>query len=282
MERLSAQARRVGRNNLLFAGVTNFFGKPLHLSSINGFLVRWCEELGLNEMIHPHQFRKTLAMFLIYQDTVNLPLIKRLFSHKSLKMTLVYITKLPGIAQEVKLALLEQNMELIGELLEAARKGVIGGSAGLRIKENIQSGKYAAMLNDDGWETLDQYVDSLLDEGLTLLHRASLGVICTKTPAVDQAAPCDPPFAQKIKRLHPNIQNCDPLECKWAVFTENSVLKLVNEIKAHRKWLKHKYASEGQKQFSARTIASSQERLLELDFNEEGEKLATVSGERIA
>jgi integrase len=282
MERLSAHARRVGGNNFLFASATTMFGKPISLGAVNGFLAKWCEELGLNEMVHPHQFRKTLAMFLIYQDTGNLPLIKRLFSHKSLKMSLVYITKLPGMAQEVKLALLEQNRELMSELLEAAVTGVIGGSAGLRIKEHVRSGNYAAMLNDDGWETLEQYVDSLLDEGVTLLHRASLGVICTKTLSVDQNAPCDPPYAPRIKRLRPNVQNCDPLECKWAVFTETSVSKLQNEIRAHRKWLNHPYASADQKSFSEKTIASCLAKLRELGFSEDGERLPIGLAERIA
>jgi len=282
MERLSAHARRVGETNYLFAGATLIFGKQISLGSINGFLTRFCEDLGLEELIHPHQFRKTLAMFFIYQDTASLPLIKRLFSHKSLKMSLAYVTKLPGMAQEVKLALLEQNMELMSELLEAAANGTIGGSAGLRIKEQVRSGKYAAVLNDDGWETLEQYVDSMLEEGVMLLHRASMGVICTKTLSVDETAPCDPPYAPKIKRLHPNVQNCDPLECKWAVFTENSVSKLQNNIKAHQIWRDHPYASDRQKRFSEKTISSCLARLRELGVVDGSDQAAFSTVERTA
>jgi integrase len=282
LERLTKPAREFGQTNLLFTSVTINFGKPLGLSSINAFFIYWCENLGLGEMIHPHQFRKTLAMFLIYQDSGNLPLIKRLFSHKSLRMSLAYITKLPGIAQEVKLILLEQNRALMSELLQAASKGVISGAAGLRIKENARSGKYSAMLHDDGWETIEQYIDSLLDEGAALLHRAALGVICTKTPAIDQPASCDPPFAKELKRLHPNIQNCDPFDCKFAVFTESSVQKLVNDVKAHEAWSTHPYAREDQKQFSQRRISDSVAKLLELGFDKEGARLSTDFDERVA
>jgi integrase len=283
MERLSAHSREAGGHNLLFSNVTaNFFGKPINISAVNKFLDRWCEDLGLEESIHPHQFRKTLAMFLIYQDAGNLPLIKRLFGHKSLKMSLAYITKLPGIAKEVKLALLKQNMELMSELLDAADKGKIGGRAGSRLKETVGSGTYAAMLNDGGWETLEQYVDSVLDEGLALLHRAAMGVICTKTPAVDQPAPCDAPFAPKIRRLHPNVQNCQPLNCKWAAFTETSVPWLRNEIKAHRTWLNHPYASAGQKQFSAQIIESCLFILSELGLAEDDGHIAADSNEKVA
>lgn len=282
MERLSSHARRIGETNYLFASATLMFGKPISLGSINRFLVRFCEDLGFEEYVHPHQFRKTLAMFFIYQDTASLPLIKRLFSHKSLKMSLAYVTKLPGMAQEVKLALLEQNMELMSELLEAAANGTIGGSAGLRIKEQVRSGKYAAVLNDDGWETLEQYVDSMLEEGVMLLHRASMGVICTRTLSVDEAAPCDPPYAPKIKRLHPNVQNCDPLECKWAVFTENSVSKLQNNIKAHQIWGDHPYASDRQKRFSEKTISSCLARLGELGVVDGSDQAASGTVERTA
>jgi len=282
LERLTKHAREYGQTDLLMTNITINFGKPINLTSINAFLLNWCEDLGLSEMIHPHQFRKTLAMFLIYQDSGNLPLIKRLFSHKSLKMSLAYISELPGIPQEVKLALLEQNMELMSELLQAASTGVIGGVAGLRIKENFRSGRYAAMLNDDGWETIEQYVDSLLDEGVVLLHRAALRVICTKTPSIDQPAPCDPPYAEKLKRLHPNIQNCDPHDCKFAVFTESSVSELVDNIKAHEFWIDHPYANDDQKQFSQREIASCTARLLELGRRKDGSPISSESEEHAA
>lgn len=282
LERLTKHAREYGKTDLLLTSVTINFGTPIGLTSINAFLKIWCEDLGLSEVIHPHQFRKTLAMFLIYQDTGNLPLIQRLFSHKSLRMTLAYITKLPGIAEEVKLALLEQNKELMAELLQAASTGVIGGAAGLRIRENVESGKYAAILNDDGWETLEQFVDSLLDEGVALLHRAALNVICTKTPGVDQPAPCDPPYAEKLNRLHPNIQNCDPLNCKFAVFTESSVEELVNNVKAHKFWRSHPYARESQKQFSQKEISDSKARLLELGYNEDGSPVSAGLAKDVA
>lgn len=224
LEKLTEHARKQSGTDYLMVSTTVSFGKHITLNAVNQFLDRWCEELGLEERIHPHQFRKTLAMFAIYQDSRNLPVIKRLFSHKSLKMTLAYIIKMPGLAKEIKLAILRENMELVGELLEAAEKNILGGKGGERVKATFKSSRaYHALLNDNGWETLEQYVESLLDEGATLLHRAPLAVICLKSPTRDQTSPCDPPHGPLGNRIHPIVHNCDALDCKWAAFTEASM-----------------------------------------------------------
>ncbi len=254
LRELTGPARRYSGLSVLTVNFTNMFGKKMTLNAINQFFQRWSETLGV-EHIHPHQFRKTIAMFAVYQDTLNLPIIKRLFGHKSLKMTLAYIVKMPGVSQEIKLSLIEQNKELLIELINSAESGVIGGIAGQRIKKNISENKlYSAMLNDDGWETLEQYIDTLLDDGVSLLHRAPLGVICIKTPSIEQSAPCDIDKSDKISRLHPDVQRCNATACQWSVFTENSIDKLKDEISFHQQLIGHPYSSESQLKFSQKRI----------------------------
>jgi integrase len=251
LEALTEKARIWGKSKKLMVSSTSNFGKEILARSINQFLKRWCEDLGI-EHIHPHQFRKTIAMFAIYQNPNNISVIRRLFSHKSLAMTLAYIVKMPGMAEEIKLAVIERNKELLSELLEAIDKNCIGGKAGSRIKRLVdESMIFKAKLNDDGWEGLEQYIQILLQDGLSILHRTSFGAICTNTHS-------------GLVHLAPESCNCNVTNCHWSVFTANSIEDLEDTIKFHDNFIKDGFCGEDQKRFSNKTIRDCVERLYEL------------------
>lgn len=251
LEALTEQARIWGKSNKLMINPTINFGKESTARNINNFLGRWCEDLGL-EHIHPHQFRKTIAMFAIYQNPNYIGVIRRLFSHKSLAMTLAYIVKMPGMAGEIKLAVIEKNKELLSELLEAIDKKCIGGIAGNRIKRlSDESTLVKAKLNDDGWEVLEQYIHILLQDGLNILHRTSFSAICTNTHS-------------GLVHLAPETCHCNVTDCNWSVFTENSIEDLEDTIKFHTNFIKEAYCSDRQSRFSKKTIRDCIERLYEL------------------
>ncbi len=251
LEALTEEARKWGKSKKLMISSTSSFGKEILARSINQFFKRWCEDLGI-EHIYPHQFRKTIAMFAIYQNPNHIGVIRRLFSHKSLAMTLSYIVKMPGMAEEIKLAVIEKNKELLSELLEAIDKKCIGGIAGNRIKRLVdESTIIKAKLNDDGWEGLEQYIQILLQDGLNILHRTSFGAICTNTHS-------------GLVHLAPESCECNVADCNWSVFTVNSVEDLEDTIKFHDNFLKNDFCSEDQKRFSNKTISDCIERLYEL------------------
>ncbi|AEY65751.1 site-specific integrase [Clostridium sp. BNL1100] len=254
LEYLTEKARIWGKTDKLMVSPTVFFGKEIQQETINLFIQRWCEDLEI-EHIHPHRFRKTLAMFAIYQNPNYIGIIKRLFSHKSLAMTLAYIVKLPGMNEEIKLSVIEQNKQLLSELLEAINRKCIGGKAGNRIKEVLSESKiFKANLYDYGWESLEQYIEILLQDGLKILHRTSFGAICTNTHS-------------GLAYLGPETCNCNVVDCEWAVFTGNSIEDLENDIKFHSNLLT-KDCSEEQKQFSMSFIKNCIERLSELKGSE--------------
>lgn len=251
LESLTKEARIWGKSNKLMISTTSNFGKEILARSINQFLTSWCKKLEI-EHIHPHQFRKTIAMFAIYQNPNHIGVIRRLFSHKSLAMTLSYIVKMPGMAEEIKLAVIEKNKELLSELLEAIDKKCIGGIAGNRIKRLVdESTIIKAKLNDDGWEGLEQYIQILLQDGLNILHRTSFGAICTNTHS-------------GLVHLAPESCECNVADCNWSVFTVNSIEDLEDTIKFHDNFLKNDFCGEDQKRFSNKTIRDCIERLYEL------------------
>ncbi len=210
-------------------------------------------------------------MFLIYQDTRHLHLIQRLFSHRSLEMTLLYLSQIPGIHEEIKDMLVRENRTLLAELLESVDTGILGGKAGLRIKEanetvtNRGNHLFPGTLRDDRREALNMYVEELLQQGIVLLHRTPLGVICIKTPGTSQPAPCDPPNASPMDLLQPSIHNCDPFDCPWAAFVKNSIPRLRNEIAGLEVRLMREDCSDEERAFSRKRITKCRARLVELE-----------------
>lgn len=257
LERLTETARQVGNTKSLLISATNNFGKRITHNGINQFLDRWCEDLGLEESIHPHQFRKTLAMFAIFQDSRNVGILKYLFSHDSYLTTLAYIVTFPGLRKEMKAVILQENMELLTEVAAAVASGAVGGLAGQRLKKAYgEERKYAATLNN--LESLQQYVDSLMDEGLTLLHRTQFQAICLKKPELEQGK------GAKSLNLHPNVAHCEPLHCKNAVFTPKSEIDLQQELKFYQKLVAHPYCRDEFKPHYTEIIKQCETRLAEI------------------
>lgn len=265
VEQLCHEARVYGRHDALFASITRqHFGKATHGAYPERAVKRVCEAVGADAAIHPHRFRKTLAMYMVYQDPTNIEVVRQLFSHVSLKMTLRYIMSLPGVSDEIKRIILEQNMDVLLEVLEGVSNGRIGGEAGKRIKRTIEaSPNFLARLQDEGKEALAQYVESMLEQGIKILHRTNLA-ICFKTPGYIESTPCDGKNEDPSTKLHPNLFACDPFNCRFSAFVESNIPSLRNEIHFHNKLLIHPFSSNNQKRFSERRIAEAMKRLREI------------------
>lgn len=266
MERLFADARKYGGHDYLFAVITRqFFGNRAHGAYPERAVKRVAQAAGVDEAIFPHRFRKSLAMYLIYQDPRNIDLIRHLFSHRSLKMTLRYILSLPGVHSEIRKIVIDQNVELLSEIIQGVLQDRIGGIGGKRVKATInRSTIFKAKLRDDGKETLIQYIESLLDQGIQLLHRTNLA-ICLKTPGLTEDSPCVGKNERAVTKLHPNLYACDPLDCRYAAFLERDIPALESEIVFHNHLTQHPYCGEEQRRFSEQRIKDAFMRLREID-----------------
>ena len=265
IERLCRESRIYGRHDYLFSSINRVhFGRATHAAYPERAVKRVAEAVGGVESIHPHRFRKTLAMYLIYQDPASIEIVRQLFSHVSLKMTLRYVMSLPGVNDEMKRIIAEQNVNVLLEVLEGALSGRIGGEAGKRMRHSVEhSPQFVARLQDKGKEALIQYVESMLEQGIKILHRTNLA-ICMKTPGYIEAAPCDGKNEDASEKLHPNLFACDPFNCRFAAFVEGNIPALQNEVIFHKGLIDHPYAGDGQKRFSKRRIAEAMKRLEEL------------------
>ncbi|MBT0651552.1 site-specific integrase [Geomobilimonas luticola] len=249
LERLTEKARLAANTDLLAVRILLGFGRiPIAISD-NGIIRKFCKPLELSSSPTTHQFRKSLAMFAVYHNPENLILIKRLFSHSSLAMTLKYIVELPGMDEELKETLKEQEKELFKEVYQAALCHKIGGVHSAEILKASED-TYYSQLNDNG-ESLNQYIDSLLECGERLLHRCVLGVICTDR-------------GQPLINFTPNSCTCNVVSCENAIFTEKSVPHLSNDIRFHRQLMQNENCSEKQRKFSQRFVTDGLMRLEEI------------------
>lgn len=265
LEQVCEEARRYGEHDYLFATVTRqHFGSRTH----GAYPERACQRVALavdvETNVHPHRFRKSLAMYMIYQDPQSIELIRQLFSHKSLKMTLRYILSLPSIHAEIKTFLIEENMEVLTEILDGALNDRIGGIGGLKVRSSSEKSQVlVAKLQDRGKESLIQYVESVLDQGIAILHRTNMA-FCMRAPGTTEPAPCDGPNEEPASKLHPHLFACDALDCRHAAFVERHVPALQNEIKFHVGLARHPYCADRQRAFSERRITTAFKRLSEV------------------
>lgn len=269
VERLCKEARTYGNTDLLFVGVdSRNFGMPVSGSYFLRAVKRVARTVDADESVHPHRFRKTLAMYLVYQDPKNIEIVRQLFSHVSLKMTLRYVLSLPGINSEIRSIIARQNVDVLLEVLDGALSGHIGGKGGQRLHQSVEnSPQLVARLQDKGKESLVQYVETMLDQGIKLLHRTNLA-ICMKTPGHLETAPCDAKNDDAVTKLHPNLFACDPFNCLFAAFVESSIPALRSEVIFHHKLVRHPYTGTSQKNFSERRINEALKRLAELGETE--------------
>lgn len=265
LEQLCHEARIYGQTDKLFVTLAkSYFGLPVHGAYPERAVKRVALAVDASEAIHPHRFRKSLAIYLVYQDPKNIEIIRHLFSHASLKMTLRYVMSLPGLNDEIKKIITRQNVDVLLEVLEGALNGKIGGKAGKRLSEAVEnSPQFIVRLQDKGKETLIQYVESMLDEGIKILHRTNLA-ICMKTPGHREPAPCDARNDDPATKLHPNLFACEPFSCRFAAFVESNIPALESEIIFHNRLVAHQYVGDAQRQFSKRRIEEAMRELKKL------------------
>jgi integrase len=221
LEKLTRMTRGISESEYLAVNMFhNNYGKERLPNEFATLLTDYCQSIGITEHIHPHQFRKSIAMFFVYHDPCSLMLVKRLFSHRSLKMTLRYIVEMPGLGEEIRKRVIDNNLDLLLEVYNAAEVGAIGGLAGKRFAGKYKDSKFCSYLNDDGRESARMFVAGILESDAKILSRCTMGVICTKTH-------------HTIADSAPNECDCDVVNCENAIFTSSCIDDLEEEIRFH-------------------------------------------------
>jgi hypothetical protein len=165
--------------------------------------------------LHAHRFRKTIGR-LAGVALFNSPLVlKRLFGHKDIDMTLHYILCDPGIRTEAEAVLRELRILNCAEALEEVREAIVagatlpghGGAPAARLVEAVQ--EHEARLAKAGRVWADgsayelAYLMTANGQGWRFIQK---NIVCTKVPGEEGLC------RKKRNRGEPDTSNCKP-EC---------------------------------------------------------------------
>lgn len=165
------------------------------------------------ELVHPHRFRKTIGR-LAGVALFNSPLVlRRLFGHKSIEMTLHYILCDPGIRQEAEKVLREMRIlhcaEALEEIHEALHSGLPlpgnGGPGAARLVATVCNTEHDLAQSGRVWTDGSAYdlacLLTLQGQGWRLIKE---NIVCSKAPGEDG-------LCQKMRsKGEPNTANCQP------------------------------------------------------------------------
>lgn len=210
--------------------------------------------------VHAHRFRKTIGR-LAGVALFNSPLVlKRLFGHKSIEMTLHYILCDPGVREEAEKVLRELRImhcaEALEEIHQAMNDGTAlpghGGHGAARLITAVRNKD--ANLHESGrvWTGGSAYDLALL---LTMQGQSwrliKSNIICSKAPGEDGLC------QKKRSKGEPNTSNCQPQCDNRIVFArrrrdvEQSVEQYLDIARQAR--------DDGQLLVLAATLANAQE-----------------------
>lgn len=214
------QTPRYGSALWISLGVTGNARKEGARLNITNALMFFAERVSLDpapggKNLHPHRFRKTVGR-LAGVALFNSPLVlKRLFGHKTIEMTLHYILCDPGIREEAEKVLRELRIMHCSEALEeihlALQNGqslpANGGPGAARLVSAVTSEMKRIEASGRVWADGSAYDLAYLltaqGQGWRLIKE---NIICSKAPGEDG-------ICQKQRtKGEPNTANCQP-EC---------------------------------------------------------------------
>lgn len=210
-------ARQFGNQLWISIGSNGFVGPGTEMSFPSSLLFL-AIRLGVDpkpggKNVHPHRFRKSVAM-LAGVALWNSPLVlKQLLGHKAIEMTLHYILSDPGIREEAEKVLRELRVmhcaETFAQVREAVKSGLpnpFDGKGGARLVVAVtefenreeQSGRVVTQ------ESLVELATQYTMNGRA--WRLGWGFICSKLP--HEGGECQAGASRRGEHGEPLISNC--------------------------------------------------------------------------
>ncbi|MDP2869160.1 MAG: hypothetical protein Q8O08_10050 [Methyloversatilis sp.] len=184
----------------------------------NGALRSLSERLGIEDrpggrLVHAHRFRKTMGR-LAGVALFNSPLIlKRLFGHKSIEMTLHYILCDEGVREEAEKVLRELRVMHCAEALEEIHHAIAnnlplpdnGGAGAARLAAAVRHTEAELAQGGRGWRESSAYdlacLLTMQGQGWRLIKE---NIVCSKAPGEDGLC------QKKRTKGEPDTANCQP------------------------------------------------------------------------
>lgn len=205
---------------------------PVNVGSILNYVKGFAQDIGGKYIPHPHQFRKTIAGWFVLNSPVLGPLlVMRLFSHKSLAMTEMYLRNNPLIQEARQEMLAEQSLNLIHGISRSAQAGKLAGVSGERIKAGmLQDPLFEGITGDSLGTTMEEYLRERALHGSMHFLLTPLAV-CMFDPEDEEEKPCTQLIAKSggevLQQLDsaaagglPIVNNCVGVKCDRCLITQ--------------------------------------------------------------
>lgn len=160
-------------------------------TSLVNYIKAFARDVGVKYEPHPHQFRKTIAGWFVMNSPVLGPLlVMRLFSHRSMSMTEMYLRNNPLIVEARQEILVEQSLKIVSTIGKSAQDGKLAGPAGERIKAGIkQDPLFEGITGDSLGTTMEEYLRERARHGSMHFVLTPLA-ICAFDPNDEDKKPC--------------------------------------------------------------------------------------------
>lgn len=182
------------------------------------YLRRFSTHFNLPCSPRPHEFRKTIAWYMMTKTSNAAMLLKELFSHESLSMTLEYMHSNPLLQRELDELNKEYNDEISEEIAGFAVEGKLASSKGERIIKALNGQRFKGLTSNELFITTKQFFLKQLNEKQNFLFLTKLSY-CVRSSSSTYVSPCMKRHQDNEKKMNliPNPKNCDSLNCMDAV-----------------------------------------------------------------
>lgn len=200
--------------------------------TINNYVKGFAKVAGVAYEPHPHQFRKTIAGWFVLNSPVLGPLlVMRLFSHRSIAMTEMYLRNNPLIQIARQEMLIEQTLKLVDGISKSAQQGRLAGDAGKKIEAAIlQNPLFEGLTGDDLGASMSEYLRERARFGSMHFLLTPLA-ICAFDPEDENSKPCsqvlgigkedyDKTGTDIILKSLPIVSQCVGVKCDKCIVTD--------------------------------------------------------------
>ncbi|MFG0528996.1 tyrosine-type recombinase/integrase [Pseudomonas sp. yb_2] len=152
---------------------------------------KFASDIGLGYLPHPHQFRKTIAGWFVMNSPVLGPLlVMRLFSHKSLSMTEMYLRNNPLIREARQEMLAKQSLKVVSTIAAAVKNGKLAGPAGERFVQGVNEDPvFLGITGEELGATMEEYLRERVSQASMHFLLTPLS-ICVYNPSDESQRPC--------------------------------------------------------------------------------------------
>jgi len=214
-------------SSLLLCSIENIKNiKPIDENRANKLLKDYCEELRLSKAITTHQFRHSMA-FIVSSLNKNdgLELAKMMLGHKSIEMTLEYMSHYNLILKETfNNYRKEESGILIDQIIDSGQK--IFGSQASKFKPN---NNFTGIYIEDFTRLLRKSLLNLIEKEQLSIIQTPVCLCIHDLSKVEELA-CQRGFnVADIHLLGPMPSRCKGAVCSNSIFLERHIEKIKND-----------------------------------------------------